>query len=111
MDKQQITFRMEKALHADLKLVSQLSGKSMNRLAEEGIRIEVELLRVELERDLTRTLERLRAYSKRDPDSSEAIRAFARAEVENEDPLEGRAFRSDSHSEAQRALRRLLDGS
>ena len=105
------TLRMEEALHDELKLVSRLAGTSMTQLAVRGIRMELDFLRAKYERDLKRTLKRLEGYSKRDPNSSDAIRAFARAEIENEDPLEGRPFRSDPHSEAQRDFRELLDGS
>lgn len=111
MENMPFTLRMEEALHDELKLVSRLVGTSMNQLAIRGIRLELDFLRAKYERDLKRTLKQLEAYSKRDPASSDAIRAFARAEIENEDPLEGRPFRSDPYSEAQRHFRELLDGS
>ncbi len=81
--------RIDPALHQELKLVSRLTRKSMNQLLVDAIQKELPEVRKNLERDLGRTLEQLHAYAERDTDFTRAIEAFAAAEAQYEDPLEG----------------------
>lgn len=110
MNALQFTVRMEPALHERLKLVSEVTKTSMNQIALEGIQMELELLRAKCEWDLKKTLRKIERYKRRDPGFTRAIRAFAQAEVENEDPLEGELLDSEPRTLAQRQLRALLDG-
>jgi hypothetical protein len=73
--------------HQALSLVAGRLGVSMNRLAEQMIKTELEVAGAGLEADLLHTLEMLASY-RRDPEADAA--AFAHAEVEFEDPIRAR---------------------
>ena len=100
--------RLDESLHRQLKLVSELSHTSMNRVILRALEAELPILCSILESDLKKTLARLRELSDRDPHSQQAIEAFVRAEVEEDDPLEGTPVDLATPSEAQREFRELL---
>ena len=100
--------RIDPALHQELKLVSRLTRKSMNQLLVDAIQKELPEVRKNLERDLERTLEQLHAYAERDTDFTGEIEAFAAAEAQYEDPLEGEILEEGEASEAQHQLREIL---
>jgi hypothetical protein len=75
---------MREALH-DL---AEQMGVSMNRLAQDALAAQLGLTATILEARLERTLNALRLY--RGAWSDEEVSSFARAEVEHEDPAEGR---------------------
>ncbi len=79
-----LRFRNE-ATHRTLRLTAHALGVSMNELAEAAIEHELAVLSADLEQKLTRTAELLRSY--RDTEVEEDVEAFARAEVEVDDPL------------------------
>jgi hypothetical protein len=82
-----LRFRNE-ATHRSLRLTARALGVSMNELAETAIEHELALLGADLEQKLARTVALLRSY--RQADSEDDIAAFARAEVEADDPLRSR---------------------
>ena len=61
----------------------------MNKLVNEAVRAYLDQRGRKAERDLEACLANLRAYRKRDPDFEQAIEAFAKAEVNAKDPIEG----------------------
>lgn len=105
-----LTLRIESSLHEELKYVSRLAKTSMNQLIVKAIRAQLQQMRSNLEQDLERTLEQLRAYSERDRDFTKAIETFAAAEVQHTDPIEGELLEVGEPTEAQRQFRELLAG-
>ena len=67
------------------------SGVSMNELAERAIEHELAVVGSELEEKLRETVELLGRFRERDFEAD--AEAFARAEVEEDDPLRSRAAR------------------
>jgi hypothetical protein len=67
-------------------------GVTMDELAEAAIERELAAVGAGLEGKLTRSLQRLKSYDSADLDRD--IRAFARSEVEVEDPLQARRVES-----------------
>jgi len=78
-----------KATHRALRQAAEDLGISMNELAERAIEHELAVVGHELEEKLRATVELLKPYRAGDLDS--AIEQFARAEVEEDDPLKSRA--------------------
>lgn len=71
-----------------LKLIAQRLGVTMNDLAEDIIGRELRFIAEGMEMELADTIELLRRYRGRSPEEQAAD--FARAEVENDDPLRSR---------------------
>jgi post-segregation antitoxin (ccd killing protein) len=75
-----------------LSAVAKELGLSMSELAERMIETELDVLAAGLEGDVARTVEKLR-QTDMNPEAEAA--EFARAEVENEDPIQARMARPD----------------
>jgi hypothetical protein len=71
-----------------LRLTAEMLGVSMNELAEQAIRHELELIATGLEKKLQRAVELLKAYRGDGIDAD--VESFARAEVTNDDPMHAR---------------------
>jgi hypothetical protein len=100
-----LRFRDE-TTHQALRLTADLLGMSMNELAENAIRHELTLLGADLEQRLIRATELLRSYrgaTERD------LAAFARAEVEVEDPLRSSLSISEDRHGVGAAFARSLE--
>jgi len=78
----------EDSIRRALKEVSEQTGVSMNRLAQEAIAVQLRFATRVLEARMQETIGDLRGY--RGEWSDREIRAFAHAEVEHPDPVEGR---------------------
>jgi hypothetical protein len=79
---------MEADERAALENLSKIERRPVNPLLNEAVKSL--LLRRRLkERDLEAGLQRLRAYRKRDPEFTQARKAYVEAEASLEDPLEG----------------------
>ena len=106
MERRPFTFRLEDELYNALSSLSSITKRSMNQLITEAVAIYVRRTSREVERDLEKTLERLRQYSTKDPNFEQAIAAFAEAEAVLDDPLEGRP--TDRPPSAQSEINELL---
>jgi hypothetical protein len=84
-------FRNDETLR-NLERAAEALGVSMDELAEAAIERELAAVGAGLEGRLTRSLERLKSYSPEDLDRDAS--AFARSEVEVEDPLQARRVES-----------------
>ena len=84
---------MEAALHYEVKLVSQLSNRSMNSVIVDALQTYLPAQRQALQQDLEATLKLLEQYAERDPDFDNAIDRVALAEANFDDPLEGTVVR------------------
>ncbi len=82
------TLRMEAEERAALENLSRIERRPVNQLLNEAVK-SLLLRRGPRERSLETSLERLRAYRKRDPELSEARKAFIDSEASLADPLEG----------------------
>ena len=82
----------------------------MNRLVNEAVRGFISKRSAEVEADLERTLEALKASRKKDPDFESAIARFAEAEASlgHEDPAEGKPVPAAGPS--QKRVHKLLRG-
>ena len=88
-----LRFRRKKT-HEALRHAADELGVSMNEIAERAIEHELDVIGTDLEQKLRRTVELLRSHR---GESLEAdIEAFARAEVEEEDPLRSRTVQEKS---------------
>jgi predicted transcriptional regulator len=87
------TFRLDPTLQTGLMVLAQVLKKPLNRLVNEAVQGFIEKRSHEVEADLERTLERVRAARKKDPDFESAIARFAEAEASfgRKDPVEGKA--------------------
>lgn len=86
------TLRLDSSLQAGLVLLGKVLKKPLNRLVNEAVRGFIEKRSAEVEADLEKTLRRLKAYRKLDPNFESAIAKFVDAEatLTGEDPVEGR---------------------
>lgn len=83
------TLRFEsQQTHELLRIVAEHFGTSMNALAEDMISRELQAIGLTIENDLYGTLDLLQRYRKQDIDAG--LAAFAKAEVEQADPLQAR---------------------
>lgn len=82
--------------------------KPLNRLVNEAVQGFIERRAPEVEADLKRTLERLRASREKDPGFESAIAQFVHAEASRgrKDPVEGRSH--SAAGPAQTMVRDLL---
>jgi hypothetical protein len=87
------TFRLDPTLQAGLMVLAQVLKKPLNRLVNEAVQGFIEKRSHEVEADLKRTLERVRAARKKDPDFESAIARFAESEASmgSKDQVEGKA--------------------
>lgn len=106
MERRPFTFRLEDELYRALSSLSSITKRSMNQLITEAVDMYVRRTSREVERDLEKTLEQLRQYSRKDPDFEQAIAAFAEAEATLDDPLEGTPI--DRPQTAQSEIDELL---
>ena len=104
------TLRIEESLNEALKLLGERRGVSINALINQALTTFVGTELEREERDLSRTLEALRAYRKRHADFSAAIDDVAQAEAALEyDPAEGRPVDGKPAS-LEEELTAVLDG-
>ncbi len=94
-----LRFRNEKT-HRALKHAAEELGVSMSELAERAIEHELAVLGEQMQERLERIVELLRSYRvERGPDAYAAdFKAFARAEVTEDDPLRARAVERSGDS-------------
>lgn len=86
-DRTSFTLRFEdEGTHEALRLVADHYGMSMNRLAQEMLSRELRAAVLIVEKDLSETLQAVRAY--RGEGLDEDLAAFAEAEVTEEDPIQ-----------------------
>jgi len=104
------TFRLDPALQVGLALLGRVLKKPLNRLVNEAVRGFIEKCSVEVEADLGRTLERLKACRQKDPHFESAIAQFVEAEASlgRDDPMEGRP--RPAAGPAQTMVHELLRG-
>jgi predicted transcriptional regulator len=104
------TFRLDPALQAGLAVLGRVLKKPLNRLVNEAVRGFIEKCSVEVEADLERTIERLKACRQKDPRFESAIAQFVEAEASlgRDDPVEGRPQRATGP--AQTIVHQLLRG-
>jgi predicted transcriptional regulator len=104
------TFRLDPALQAGLLVLGRVLKKPLNRLVNEAVQGFIEKRSAEVEADLERTLERLRACRKKDPRFESAIAQFVEAEASlgRDDPMEGRS--RPAAGPAQTMVHELLRG-
>ena len=109
MDLAVLTLRMDPALREELHTVSRLAKTSMNQLIIQAVKAQLPEIRSRLELELEQSLEKLRTYSERDRNFTNAIEAFAASEATHDDPLEGEILPEvEDSSQAQRRFRKLL---
>ena len=87
------TFRLDPEVRVQLSTLSEILDESQNRLANEAIREYVARRSLDVEAEMEATLEKLRAYRKKDPGFRRAIAEAVAAEVSvaaADDPAEGR---------------------
>jgi predicted transcriptional regulator len=104
------TFRLHEDVQAGLDLISQLQHRPKNKLVNEAVAEYVTRHSVQTEAALHRTLDRLKAYQRIDPDSEQAIDAFIDAEAahgKHEDPMEGEI--APPNGPISDTLRQLID--
>lgn len=88
-DRPAFTLRFQREeTHRALRSAAEELGVPMGELAERAIEHELAIVGTELEEKLRATVELLRGYRR---DLEAEVEAFARAEVEEEDPLRSRA--------------------
>ncbi len=103
------TFRIDPVTKGGLEKLSNILGKSLNKLANDALGEYVARRTLEVEDKLESTLEDLRAYRKSDPNFDRAIAAFVEAEAAVEhDPAEGQTVSRIGPVESK--VRELLSG-
>jgi len=92
LERKATTIRLDPTLQAGLAVLGQVLKKPLNRLVNEAVRGFIEKRSAEVEADLERTLERLKACREKDPRFESAIAKFVEAEASlgRDDPMEGR---------------------
>jgi predicted transcriptional regulator len=110
VERKATTFRLDPALQAGLAVLGQVLKKPLNRLVNEAVRGFIEKRSAEVEADLGRTIERLKACREKDPRFESAIAQFVEAEASHgrDDPMEGRP--RPAAGPAQTMVHELLRG-
>jgi predicted transcriptional regulator len=103
------TFRLDPALQVGLTVLGQVLKQPLNRLVNEAVRGFIEKRSAQVEVDLERTLKRLKASRRKDPDFESAIAQFVEAEASlgRDDPIEGKS--GPTSGPAQRMVHELLN--
>ena len=100
MSRSAFTLRLPSEERLALESLSKIEGRPMNQLLNEAVRIYLKRCGAK-EQGLSESLDRLRAYRERDPEYRHAIASFAKAEITEQDPLEGTIFLEDEKNEAE----------
>jgi hypothetical protein len=93
------TLRMDEEERAALEDLSRIEGRPVNQLLNDAVKHYLKHRSPE-EQLLEASLERLRAYRKRDPGFRSAMTAFVESEANIEDPVEGKPFEQSGSSQA-----------
>jgi predicted transcriptional regulator len=93
------TLRMDEEERTALEDLSRIEGRPMNQLLNDAVKSYLNRRSSE-EQLLEASLERLRAYRKRDPGFGSAMAAFVQSEASLEDPVEGEPFEEPGSSHA-----------
>jgi hypothetical protein len=93
------TLRMDEEERVALEDLSRIEGRSVNQLLNDAVKGYLNRRSPEEQR-LEASLERLKAYRKRDPEYQSAMTAFVEAEASLEDPVEGIPFEESGTSRA-----------
>lgn len=107
------TLRIDEQERAALEDLSKIEGRPVNQLLNEAIKTFL-MRRGRKEQNLEVSLERLRAYRKRDPEFHHALAAFVESEASLDDPVEGEPLEESVSSQrgvtgpAQSKIRELL---
>jgi predicted transcriptional regulator len=107
MSKKALTVRLDIDLQKGLATLSKIMRRPTNKLVIEAVRAYLDQHGRKAEHELEASLADLRAYRKRDPDFEQAIKAFAKAEVSTEDPIEGQPVKGASPLRTE--IRKLLN--
>lgn len=104
------TFRLDPPLQVGLVVLGRLLKQPLNRLVNEAVQGFLEKRSAEVEADLERALQHLKAYRSKDPGFESALQQFVAAEASfgREDALEGRP--RPVAGAAQAMVRDLLRG-
>ena len=105
MSRTTFSFRMDDDLRRALRELSSVMRRSMNQLVNDAVSSYVRQQSAVAERDLQRTLGRIRAYTAEDPSFEAAIERFVDAEASEDDPVEGVVA---PMTDARREIRKLL---
>ena len=102
------TFRLDPRLQNNLSLLGQVLKKPLNSLVNEAVAGYLDKRSAEVESDLQRILDRVKASRRADPHFDSAIDAFVDSEVRlgADDPAEGRTH--PRSGPAQTLVHRLL---
>src|ERR1700678_4199532 len=93
------TLRMDEEERTALEDLSRIEGRPVNQLLNDAVKHYLSRRSPE-EQLLEASLERLRAYRKRDPGFRSALKALAESEASLEDPVEGKPFEQSGASQA-----------
>lgn len=108
MERKSLTLRLNQEIYRALSSLSKVAHKSMNQMVTDAIsRFIIEESR-QVENDLEKQLAQIREYIRKDPDFNKAINAFADAELQCDDPAEGKVIKTSN--ENQSAIREILSG-
>lgn len=109
MSRTAFTLRIDAKERNALKHLSQIEGRPINQLLVEAIQIYLGQ-KGRKERNLEASLNSLRAYRRKDPRFKRAIEAFAEAEANRSDPVEGEPVENadDSPTEQGPVRHRVL---
>ncbi len=95
MSKKALTVRFDEHDDTALGIISKLLKTSKNQLIVNAVRMLIETQSTKLADDMESLSEKLRQYAKHDPNHDKAIDAFAKAEGQHKDPLEGKIVPAD----------------
>ena len=104
-----LTIRVDEALYNRLNILKKAVKVSINQLVCEAVDRYVTERSVLAAQELEDMAHQLRSYRDSDPDLEQSLRAFAEAEAQHQDPLEGEVV--DTAQQAPRTkLQELLNG-
>ena len=101
MNRTAFTLRIDAKERNALKHLSQIEGRPVNQLLNEAIQIYLSQ-KGRKERSLEASLNSLKAYRRKDPRFKRAIEAFAEAEANQADPVEGETVEDTDDSADER---------
>ena len=104
------TLRLPRPLHKRLELLQVVLQKPLNKLVNEAVDDYVERRTAEVELDLDRTLQHIKAARKKDPQFKRAVAEFVTAEARyaKKDPVEGVVVRPAGAGPTQTLVRSML---
>ncbi len=110
MERKALQIRLDPRLHEQIGFFAHAVGTSMNHLVVDAVNAYLQQLSVQLDAELTETLDRVRVYSRSQEAEDRDLEAFVDSEMNRSDPAEGSLVAEPRVGTTSNHLGRILAG-